>query len=139
MPVSRDALARLAAAQERLVGRYPGTDARRQPVHTVYVGAHEYRAGLARTLGEQAPGALPAHAPDPHALSAIFGVPAAVHPRLVAKLQREPVEDLRLDFEDGYGIRPDDEEDRHARETAAALAAGPRPPYVGIRLKSLSA
>ncbi len=28
---------------------------------------------------------------------------------------REPVEDFRIDFEDGYGIRPDAEEDGHAR------------------------
>jgi hypothetical protein len=139
MAVRREALARLAAAQERLVGRYPGSDGRRQPVHTVYVGAHEYRAGLERALGEQALAALNAHAPEPDDLAAIFGVPAAVHARVVAKLEREPVEDLRLDFEDGYGVRSDAEEDGHAVSTAAALAAGPRPMATGIRLKSLSA
>ena len=34
--------------------------------------------------------------------------------RVVDKLKREPIEDYRLDFEDGYGTRPDAEEDGHA-------------------------
>ena len=42
-----------------------------------------------------------------------------VWPRVLAKLERQPVEDLRLDLEDGYGHRPDDEEDRDARRAAA--------------------
>ena len=39
-----------------------------------------------------------------------------------AKLAREPVEDLRIDFEDGYGIRPDEVEDAAAVSAATALA-----------------
>ena len=37
-----------------------------------------------------------------------------IYRRVTEKLQREPVEDFRIDFEDGYGNRPDDEEDGHA-------------------------
>jgi hypothetical protein len=52
------------------------------------------------------------------------------------------VEDFRIDFEDGYGHRPDDEEDEHARsaakELAEGMAAGTLPPFTGIRIKSLS-
>ena len=48
----------------------------------------------------------------------------AVHPRVVEKLQREPVEDYRIDFEDGFGHRPDDEEDRTAEAAAGEVAAG---------------
>jgi len=64
-----------------------------------------------------------------------------VYERVRGKLEREPVEDFRLDFEDGYGNRPDDEEDATAlaaaREVAAGLAAGTLPPFIGIRIKPL--
>ena len=60
---------------------------------------------------------------------------------MTEKLQREPVEDFRLDFEDGYGNRPDAEEDGHAESAAVEVAAGARrgtlPPFVGIRIKNL--
>ncbi len=59
------------------------------------------------------------------------------------KLAREPVEDLRIDFEDGYGSHPDDVEDAAAQAAASALAqsiaAGDAPPFFGIRFKSLEA
>ena len=62
--------------------------------------------------------------------------------RVVEKLTREPVEDFRIDFEDGYGIRPDAEEDGHAHrsreEVAAGLRAGTLPPFIGIRIKPMS-
>jgi citrate lyase beta subunit len=66
----------------------------------------------------------------------------AVHARVTEKLKREPVEDFRIDFEDGYGNRPDDEEDRDAersaREVARGLSAGLLPPFLGIRIKPLT-
>src|SRR6185503_3357439 len=56
-------------------------------------------------------------------------------------LTREPVEDFRLDFEDGYGNRPDAEEDATAESAAAQMALGAKngtlPPFVGIRIKNL--
>ena len=58
---------------------------------------------------------------------------------VVEKLRREPVEDFRLDFEDGYGNRPDEEEDGDAASAAAEVAEGMNigalPPFIGIRIK----
>ncbi|MCA9559436.1 MAG: phosphoenolpyruvate kinase, partial [Myxococcales bacterium] len=71
-----------------------------------------------------------------------FWLAARVHARTGAKLAREAVEDFRIDFEDGFGVRPDAEEDHHAertaREVARAHAAGTLPPFIGIRIKTLS-
>jgi hypothetical protein len=65
----------------------------------------------------------------------------AVLPGVLAKLEREPVEDLRIDFEDGYGPRPDEAEDADAadaaRTLAAALAGAAPPPCSGLRVRSL--
>jgi hypothetical protein len=62
-----------------------------------------------------------------------------VYTRVIEKLKSEPVEDFRIDFEDGYGNRPDEEEDQHAvftaKEVAKGMAAGSLPPFIGIRLK----
>ena len=63
-----------------------------------------------------------------------------VYERVKSKLQREAVEDFRIDFEDGFGARPDAEEDETARRAAAELARamkeGRTPPFIGIRIKS---
>jgi len=117
----------------------------RQPVHTVYGGAHLFSFDAARKLGALALKALNEYAPDAAALAAAFELPPAlaarIHPRVVDKLTREPVEDFRIDFEDGFGNRPDDEEDRFARsaadEVAKGLAAGTLPSGIGIRIKNL--
>jgi citrate lyase beta subunit len=65
-----------------------------------------------------------------------------VYDRVEAKLEREPVEDFRIDFEDGFGVRPDAEEDaeveRTAKEVAKAMAAKTLPPFIGIRIKTLN-
>ena len=65
-----------------------------------------------------------------------------VYNRVLEKLRREPVEDFRIDFEDGFGNRPDDEEDAEAERTAGevirGLQAGSLPPFIGIRIKALS-
>src|SRR5699024_11274165 len=57
------------------------------------------------------------------------------------KLCNEPIEELRIDFEDGYGRRSDAEEDRHAVQAAEGVAkslqAGTAPPFVGIRFKCM--
>ena len=65
-----------------------------------------------------------------------------VYDRIIEKLRREPVEDFRLDFEDGYGNRPDAEEDSHATSSAEEVARGfsakTLPPFIGIRIKPMS-
>jgi citrate lyase beta subunit len=137
---------RLGAVAARLERDLPGEGPERQPVHTVYGGAHIFSAGTSARLGELALDFLDRWASTPEDLAAILDLgddlAGQVHRLLVAKLRREPVEDFRIDFEDGYGHRPDHEEDGHARSAAAELAegmkAGTLPPFTGIRVKSLS-
>jgi len=147
-PFVRAQLERLVAAQAAALRRFPGPSAGRQPVHTVYGGAQLFRADSATRLGELALRALDEHAPGAEELADAAGIAdrdlaARVHARVREKLRREPVEDLRIDFEDGYGQRPDVEEDGHAaaaaRAVAAGLAAGLLPPFLGIRVKPLTA
>jgi citrate lyase beta subunit len=159
--------------------RYPGETGRRQPVHVVYGGAHLFKAGTTRKLGELALAALDEFARDAFTFARAIGMPGsdalpksgkqaaaaerrfaqapdklrsenraawmalAVYGRVREKLRREPVEDFRIDFEDGYGNRPDAEEDGHAQtaaeEVARGLAQNSLPPFIGIRLKPFSA
>jgi hypothetical protein len=142
-----DLVARVERAAAAHARRYPGDPGGRQPVHTVYVAADRFAAGTAAAHGAEALRLLDAHAPDGATLAAALGlhdqaVAAAVRERVAAKLAREPVEDLRIDFEDGYGARDDAEEDRDAARAAAtvaeALAAGTLPPFAGPRVKSFA-
>jgi len=169
---------RLEQAHKALLRRYPGPPSGRQPIHVVYGGAHLFRSGTAKRLGELALKSLDEHGADFAAFARAVGLaganslpespdaaasiaksieadpeaarrenPAAwfahtVYRRIREKLRREPVEDLRIDFEDGYGNRPDDEEDGHAAavagEVSAGLNAGELPPFFGIRIKPLN-
>jgi citrate lyase beta subunit len=138
---------RLAPADAELAARYPGDSGARQPVHTVYVPADQMTPGLPAGWGAQALAALEEHAATAPALAEATGLDPAlvgrILPGVLAKLEREPIEDLRLDYEDGYGPRPPEEEDTHAlgaaRALAGALAGAAPPPYVGLRVKCLEA
>ncbi|HLM56539.1 MAG TPA: hypothetical protein VK422_10530 [Pyrinomonadaceae bacterium] len=172
---TREITERLGGANRDFAARYPGESMRRQPVHTVYGGAHLFRADSAPRLGSLALRALKQYAPDFATFARAVGLegseqlPSAVeddsavralmerdaetfrreqrpvwlahtiYTRVVEKLRREPVEDFRIDFEDGYGNRPDAEEDGHAEaaaaEAARGLEAGTLPPFIGIRIK----
>jgi citrate lyase beta subunit len=170
-------LAVLEQANRAWARRYPGDASARQPIHTVYGGAHLYKAETTRRLGELALRQMARYAPDAVALARGVGfVPTAtfetldavalraafesdapalrrqspeawlaftVYDRVLAKLRREPVEDFRIDFEDGYGARPDADEDATAvaaaREVARGLGEGLLPPFIGIRIKSFGA
>jgi citrate lyase beta subunit len=139
-------LDRLGEANRSFAGAFPGEPSARQPLHVVYGGAHLFKADTAPRLGQMALAALRTYAPDPPSLAAALDLPLAIAPtvyqRVVEKLEREPVEDFRIDFEDGYGNRPDPEEDAaavaSAREVAQALRRGTLPPFVGIRIKPLT-
>jgi citrate lyase beta subunit len=145
IPEAREALKQANQAYTR---GSPGESSRRQPVHTVYGGAQLFKAETARKMGQVALATLREYLPDATALTACLDLPQhggfarRVHERVVAKLEREPVEDFRIDFEDGYGHRPDAEEDGHAVSTAEqvarGMAEGSLPPFIGIRIKSLS-
>jgi citrate lyase beta subunit len=172
---TRETLARLGEANREFAARYPGERLRRQPVHTVYGGAHLFKSDTTPRLGALALRALDAYAPNFAAFAHALELPGSdelpdsvaddsavraaierdesgfrrehkgvwlahtVYARVVEKLRREAVEDFRIDFEDGYGNRPDLEEDGHAelaaREVAAGLKAGTLPPFIGIRIK----
>jgi citrate lyase beta subunit len=139
--------ARLVDSDAELARRYPGDRGVRQPVHTVYVPADRYDSSTVPDWGQQALAVLDEHGGGASAFAAALGLPAAladdVVERVRAKLASEPVEDLRIDFEDGYGNRPDADEDAAVRAAAQALAgsvaAGTAAPFHGIRFKSLEA
>ena len=115
----------LAAHDAFLAARYPGESADRQPVHTVYIPAD--RLDGFREWGAEALRVMKLH-----------DFPWSV-PGVRDKLASEPIEDLRVDFEDGFGVRDDDQEDAAVRKAATILRAGDRPPFLGLRVKSLEA
>jgi citrate lyase beta subunit len=142
-----DATADLREANLDFARRHPGDPPGRQPVHTVYGGAQLFGADAAAKIGGVARRAMEEYLPTPDAMGEILGVSGhrsldAVHARVREKLAREPVEDFRIDFEDGYGNRPDDEEDHHAVVVGEELARGMKerslPPFIGIRVKTLT-
>jgi citrate lyase beta subunit len=121
---------RLSEVDERVAARYPGEPAGRQPVHTVYVPAKVFSAGLVRQWGERASEVFARHGDQ-------LGLDPDIAERVRRKLAVEPIEDLRIDFEDGYGSPGDETEDRDALACARALAELPvAPPFTGIRFKS---
>jgi citrate lyase beta subunit len=156
---------------------YPGESPERQPVHTVYGGAHIFKEGTAMKMGVGAINHIRAYAPnfvefskilelkgydklpnsqeDISTLEEYFASESSeskeehsayfsytVYQRVLEKLSREAVEDFRIDFEDGYGNRPDEEEDNHAvlaaEEVAKGMTSHSLPPFIGIRIKPLT-
>lgn len=138
----------LAAANGAFLRHFPGETNRRQPAHTVYGGGHLFKADSAAKLGVVALRTLDEYAPDAVSFAKAFQLngtlefASKLRARVASKLQREAVEDFRLDYEDGYGNRLDAEEDAHAAqgavEVARGLAAGTLPPFIGIRLKPMN-
>jgi citrate lyase beta subunit len=131
---------RLTPGDALRLARYPGEWPERQPVHTCYVPADGVVPELAAAWGSAALEALDEHGlPD---LGLDPGLVEEVLPRVRWKLATEPIEDLRVDAEDGYRGGADHEDDdvlRAAATVAADVAAGVAPPSVGIRGKSLEA
>ncbi|MDT7802367.1 MAG: hypothetical protein QOI78_5800 [Actinomycetota bacterium] len=124
--------ARLAEADARVAALYPGELPGRQPVHTVYVPASSYRTRLVADWGKRAMRVFVEH-------EDLLGLDAGVYERVRAKLLTEPIEDLRIDFEDGFGRVPDDVEDAAALAAGQTLATTGGTPFVGIRFKSFEA
>ena len=142
--------AHLKTANSHFNRSHPGESTDRQPVHTVYGGAHIFRAGTSEKMAASALKHLKVYAPnfvvfakvlelnghenlpekdeeistladqlntDPDAVheknkAAFFAY--TVYQRVLNKLRHAPVEDFRIDFEDGFGYRPDEEEDLYA-------------------------
>ncbi len=142
---TEDLLRQLKHSNSAFARRYPGASAGRQPVHTVYGGAHLFKADVCRKLGDRALRDMETWAPDADRFGDALGLSVhreTVFSRVRQKLEREPVEDYRIDFEDGYGIRADAEEDGHAvaaaDEVASAVSRGLMPAFLGLRIKPLS-
>ncbi len=140
-------LQELEAPNRQYAKTYPGESEKRQPVHTVYGGAHLFKHNTTQKLGELALRNFQAYAPDVKTFSKAFGLEdpkfaEKIYTRVNSKLEREAVEDFRIDFEDGFGYRPDAEEDETAKKAAhevvQGMAAGTLSPFVGIRIKTLS-
>src|ERR1035437_3990460 len=138
--------AQLRSSMSGFAKAYPGETGRRQPVHTVYGGAHLFKADTAVRLGGLAVRSFRSFAPDASSFGNVLALPDhirdTVYERVGEKLAREAVEDFRIDFEDGYGTRPDAEEDGNAISAADEVARGMRegtlPPFIGIRIKTFS-
>jgi len=135
---------RLARADAALARQFPGDRPGRQPVHTVYVPADRYRSTVCREWGDAALATLDEHNSIFAALVDEQGADAVdLESRVRSKLVSEPVEDLRVDFEDGYGARSDEVEDGHAssaaRDLATSIREGRAAPFFGIRMKCLEA
>jgi citrate lyase beta subunit len=171
----KETLGPLAAAYELHASRHSGPRLDRQPVHTVYGGAHLFTVDTSRKMGQFALNHLREYAPDFIEFAHAFRLPgssslvtsgdvktallraadrnvdslktghaagwlaASVYNRVINKLRLQPVEDFRIDFDDGFGIRTDAEEDaevvRVAEEVANGMNDGVLPPFIGIRVK----
>ena len=145
--VTKGLLQPLGKAWKNYVAAFPGDPEERQPVHSVYGGAHLFKADTAKKFSELSLKAMRENAPTASVLASALNLDPrlaeTIHERVTRKLEREAVEDFRIDFEDGYGNRPDEEEDAHATQAAEEVATGlaneSLPPFIGIRIKPLTA
>ncbi len=136
----------LDAAQSEFAKHYTVSPPGRQPVHTVYGGAQLFTSRTVGKLQQLAATAFHQYCQSPATLADVFSLRAdlaeQVHALVDTKLKRQAVEDYRIDFEDGYGHRGDEEEDGHAagaaREMANAMKEGLLPPFSGFRTKGLT-
>ncbi|PCJ83463.1 MAG: phosphoenolpyruvate kinase [Flavobacteriales bacterium] len=135
----------LTTANQAFNTIYPGESVARQPVHTVYGGAQLFKAETIQKMGKSALKAFETYATDFTVLAKAFELEVGqrlasqVYEKVKEKLETEAVEDFRIDFEDGYGNRPDDEEDTTAEfaaiQVAKAMEEGILSPFIGIRIK----
>src|SRR5256885_6903876 len=94
---SRDLHERLRKAQDAFAARYPGEPASRQPVHTIYGGAHLFKSDTVKKLGEIALRSLAEYAPEAKTFAEAIGIRAdlaeKVYARVQEKLRRERSEE----------------------------------------------
>jgi citrate lyase beta subunit len=124
---------------------YPGDRSDRQPVHTLYGGANLFKYDSAASLGKRALEIFKTYAPDHNVFGRVFGMDTTtgfskkIYNKVIVKLRTEAIEDFRIDFEDGYGNRSNEEEDETAHAVALEVAKGMKektlPPFIGIRIK----
>ena len=164
-------LTQLGKANKSFQQLYPGESLKRQPVHTVYGGAQLFSADTAPKMGLIALKNLKSYAPnfvvfakalalagheslpdDPQAINSLIDrinkqetkapLSYLVYHKVLQKLEKEAIEDFRIDFEDGFGNRPDEEEDEVAYQAALEVVKGMQKgslsPYIGIRIKTFT-
>ncbi len=122
--------------------------AHHQPSHVMYGGAHLFSEKTFSRISELALAAFDHAAPSPDALAELIeeswdrALTQKLYKKVLKKISTEPLEDYRIDFEDGYGVRSDIEEDQHAISAAKNLVQLSKnaqiPRSVGIRVKPLS-
>lgn len=155
-------LVKIEKANQNYKKTYKGVLETRQPVHTVYGGAHLFRAKVAEKLGKTSKDIFLKYAPDPITFAKKIQLKGfeslnknqtsseknysplwfanTVWNRVLKKIEKEAIEDFRIDFEDGFGVRSDEEEDAvcisAGEELAKGLSENSLPPFIGIRIKS---
>lgn len=146
VPSTTDLSEQIVAASTQHAAHFPGSPKGRQPIHTVHLPADRFSRTSAADFGAEALRLFNNHTPGDGSFGSAFGldpgIATAVRERVAAKLAGEPVEDLRIDFGDGYGARDDAEEDGHVAQVVEAVAAAYQakslPHFWGLRVKSFT-
>lgn len=135
----------LAPVDQSYAATYPHDAGTRQPIHSVYLPGQKFTPTMPEEWGLAALEAVNDAGGMDHLINVHGLVTDPAQGRLIAekveaKLRTEPIEDLRIDFEDGYGNHPDEDEDAAvitaANHLGQALKDGVAPPFVGIRFKA---
>ncbi|MDA2962155.1 MAG: aldolase/citrate lyase family protein [Actinomycetota bacterium] len=130
----------LAQADRLLADKYRGDFGGRQPIHTCYVPADKLSPTTPADWGASALQVIDNHTPTARSFAKAIGAQESaveeIFERIKEKLKVQPIEDLRIDFEDGYGRRGDEEEDRDLQSTLESLQFL-NLPFIGIRMKAM--
>ncbi len=146
--LEKDFLDRIYTYLESFSSPFEEKNISRQPVHVVYGGADRFKSDISAKLGKIALKTLKEFAGNSSAFfNDALNVPITpesekIYTRIINKLNKEPIEDFRIDFEDGFGIRSNEDEDRCAEyaaiETTKGISENSLPPFFGIRIKPLT-
>lgn len=123
------------------------------PVHTVYGGAQLFHRNTLKKIGEKGIALIKNYFSEPPYCTVLSGesdvplnseIRQQVIDQTINKLTVNPVEDYRIDFEDGYGLRDSAKEDEDAERCAIELSElfqksdNSSAFQTGIRIKSFS-
>ena len=112
-------------------------------IHTVYVGAQAFGASTPSRLADDARAFFRGALSDPRRLAALCGLDEAlarsVVERVAGQLAGSPIDDLRVDFEDGYSGHDEDADARRvARWASLTHQQGELPAGFGLRIRSMA-
>lgn len=100
-----------------------------RPVHVLYGGAHLFRRNALEKLSAIARRSMDTHGADDREFARAVGAREdGIAPVLAARVRKKlasarAIESMCIDFEDGYGVRSDEEEDREVDRVARELEA----------------